>query len=101
MTDKYLKGIPEDSRIKRDGRFLKEGDVTEELLEKIRTLGKIANNRGQSLAQMALSWILRDGEVTSVLIGASRSKQILENVEIVGHTSFTKDELDAIEKCLQ
>ena len=101
LTDKYLKGIPEDSRIKRDGRFLKEGDITEELLDRIRTLGEIANNRRQSLAQMALSWILRDGEVTSVLIGASKAQQILENVEIVGHTSFTKDELDAIEKCLK
>lgn len=101
LTDKYLTGIPEDSRIKRDGRFLKESDITPEKLAQIRGLNEIAKSRGQSLAQMALSWILRDGEVTSVLIGASRPAQILENVKIVGHTSFTKDELDAIEACLQ
>lgn len=101
LTDKYLTGIPEDSRIKRDGRFLKESDITPERLAQIRGLNEIAKDRGQSLAQMALSWILRDGEVTSVLIGASRPAQILENVKIVGHTSFTQEELAAIEACLQ
>lgn len=101
LTDKYLTGIPEDSRIKRDGRFLKESDITPERLAQIRGLNEIAKSRGQSLAQMALSWILRDGEVTSVLIGASRPAQILENVKIVGHTSFTQEELAAIEACLQ
>lgn len=98
LTDKYLHGIPEDSRIKKDGRFLKEGDVTEERLEAIRSLREIAQERGQSLAQMALSWILRDGEVTSVLIGASKPSQIVENVKIVGHTMFTEDEQKNIEK---
>ncbi len=101
LTDKYLTGIPEDSRIKRDGRFLKESDITTERLAQIKNLNEIAKSRGQSLAQMALSWILRDGEVTSVLIGASRPQQILENVKIVGHTSFTAEELNAIEACLQ
>lgn len=101
LTDKYLHGIPEDSRIKKDGRFLKEGDVTEERLNAIRRLREIAMERGQSLAQMALSWILRDGEVTSVLIGASRPSQIIENVKIVGHTMFSDEELREIEEiCL-
>lgn len=98
LTDKYLHGIPEDSRIKKDGRFLKEGDITEERLGQIRRLREIAVKRGQSLAQMALSWILRDKEVTSVLIGASRPSQIAENVKIVGHTIFTEEELKEIEQ---
>ena len=98
LTDKYLHGIPEDSRIKKDGRFLKESSLTEEKLQQIAALNEIAANRGQSLAQMALSWVLRDGVATSVLIGASRPEQILENVKIVGKTNFTADELDAIEK---
>lgn len=98
LTDKYLHGIPEDSRIRRDGRFLKESSLTEEKLQQIAALNEIAANRGQSLAQMALSWVLRDGVATSVLIGASRPEQILENVKIAGKTNFTADELDAIEK---
>jgi L-glyceraldehyde 3-phosphate reductase len=97
LTDKYLKGIPEDSRIKTDGRFLKESDITEKRLGQIRALNEVAKERGQSLAQMALSWILRDKEVTSVLIGASRPSQITENAAIVGHTSFTAEELARIE----
>ena len=97
LTDKYLNGIPADSRIRTDGRFLKENDVTPERIEQIRALGKIAADRGQSLAQMALSWILRDGEVTSVLIGASRPAQVLENVKMVEKLAFTADELAAIE----
>ena len=97
LTDKYLNGIPADSRIRTDGRFLKENDVTPERIEQIRALGKIAADRGQSLAQMALSWILRDREVTSVLIGASRPSQVLENVKMVEKMNFTADELAAIE----
>lgn len=100
LTDKYLHGIPENSRIKKDGRFLKESAVTEEKLRQIGALNEIAANRGQSLAQMALSWVLRDGVATSVLIGASRPEQILENVKIIGKTKFTTEELDAIEKIL-
>ena len=98
LTDKYLHGIPEDSRIKKDGRFLKESAITEERLQQIAALNDIAANRGQTLAQMALSWVLRDGVATTVLIGASRPEQILENVKIVGKTNFTADELEAIEK---
>lgn len=98
LTDKYLHGIPEDSRIRRDGRFLKESAITEERLSQIKALQEIAMERGQSLAQMALSWILRDGEVTSVLIGASRPEQIRENVKIVERTNFTVEELERIDQ---
>lgn len=97
LTDKYLHGIPEDSRIRRDGRFLKESAVTEKRLSQIQALQEIAKERGQSLAQMALSWVLRDGDVTSVLIGASKPEQIRENVKIVEKISFTKEELDRID----
>ncbi|WP_050696937.1 aldo/keto reductase [Anaeromassilibacillus senegalensis] len=97
LTDKYLKGVPEDSRIKRDGRFLHADQLTPEKLGQIAALNKIAANRGQTLAQMALSWVLRDGEVTSVLIGASKPAQILENIGIVEKTAFTEEELRAID----
>lgn len=100
LTDKYLKGIPEDSRIRTDGRFLKESSLNEAQLTKIRALNEIALNRGQTLAQMALSWVLRDGEVTSVLIGASKASQIKENTKIVQAKAFTADELAAIENIL-
>ncbi len=100
LTDKYLRGIPEDSRIRTDGRFLKESALDEAQLAKIRALNEIALNRGQTLAQMALSWVLRDGEVTSVLIGASKASQIKENTKIVQAAAFTADELAAIEKIL-
>lgn len=96
LTDRYLNGIPADSRIATDGRFLKETALTPERLSQIRALNELAKKRGQTLAEMALSWILKDGDVTSVLIGASRPEQILDNIAIVGHTSFTPEELDAI-----
>ena len=98
LTDRYLGGIPEDSRIKTDGRFLKEGAITEEKLAQIRALNEIAKSRGQTLAEMALAWVLRDGIVTSVLIGASKPSQILDNIKATENTSFTKDELDEIDK---
>lgn len=98
LTDKYLHGIPADSRVKTDGRFLQESAITPEKLEKIKALNEIAAARGQSLAQMALSWILRDGEVTSVLIGASKSSQILDNIGIVNGAAFTEAELKEIDK---
>lgn len=100
LTERYLGGIPEDSRIKKDGRFLKESSISDELLSKIKALNEIAHNRGQSLAQMALSWVLRDGEVTSVLIGASKPQQITENASIIHAPNFTEDELKAIEKII-
>lgn len=100
LTNKYLHGIPEESRIRTDGRFLHEDALSESRLAQIRALNDIAENRGQTLAQMALSWVLRDGEVTSVLIGASRASQITENTKIVEASVFTSDELDAIEAVL-
>lgn len=98
LTDRYLHGIPEDSRIKTDGRFLKEGSITEERLAQIRGLNEIAKKRGQTLAEMALAWVLRDGIVTSVLIGASKPSQILDNIKATENTTFTQDELNEIDK---
>ena len=98
LTDRYLHGIPEDSRVKRDGRFLKEGALTEERLEQIRRLNEVACERGQTLAEMALAWVLRDGAVTSVLIGASKPEQILDNIQATKNTDFSKEELEKIEE---
>ena len=97
LTDRYLHGIPEDSRIRTDGRFLKESTLTEEKLEQIRALNDIAAARGQTLAEMALAWILKDGQVTSVLIGASRPEQILDDLKALDNIAFTPDELRAID----
>lgn len=97
LTDRYLNGIPEDSRIKTDGRFLKQEALTKERLEQIVNLNKLAAERGQSLAEMALAWILRDGIVTSVLIGASKPSQILDNIGALKNTTFTAEELERIE----
>ena len=98
LTDRYLNGIPEDSRIRTDGRFLKESAVTEEKLAQIRALNEVARQRGQKLAQMALAWILRDGITTSVIIGASKPSQILENIAAVQNPIFSGEELAAIDK---
>lgn len=98
LTDRYLKGIPADSRIRTDGRFLKESALTESRLEQIRALNALAARRGQTLAEMALSWVLRDGVVTSVLAGASRPEQILDNIRAAGNTAFTEEELAQIDR---
>ena len=98
LTDRYLNGIPEDSRIRTDGRFLQASAITEERLAQIRGLSEIAKKRGQTLAAMALSWILRDGIVTSVLIGASKPEQILENIKAAENTAFTDEELKEIDR---
>ncbi len=100
LTNKYLKGIPEDSRIRRDGRYLHESDLTPEKIQAIRELNELASERGQSLAEMALAWILRDGVVSSVLIGASRPAQILENIKAAGNTFFSKEEVEKIDRIL-
>lgn len=93
LTDRYLNGIPQDSRIRTDGRFLKEEILTEEKLSRIKALNEIAAARGESLAQMALKWILKDDVITSVLIGASRPSQILENLNVLDSQPFTEEEL--------
>ena len=98
LTDRYLKGIPADSRIRTDGRFLKENALTGKRLNQIRALNELAAQRGQTLAEMALSWVLRDGIVTSVLAGASRPQQILDNIKAVQNTTFTPEELAQIDK---
>lgn len=97
LTDRYLKGIPEDSRIKTDGRFLKAEILTEKKLTQIANLNEIAKQRGQSLAQMALAWILKDNIVTSVLIGASKPEQILMNLEAMNNIVFSSEELKLID----
>lgn len=99
LTNRYLNGIPADSRAARN-HFLKAENITEEKLLKIHRLQEIAEGRNQSLAQLALSWVLRENKVTSVLIGASRKSQIDDNVQIIRHLEFTTDELNAIEKVL-
>ena len=98
LTDRYLKGIPEDSRIMTDGRFLKKSALTEEKLVKIRELNGLAAGRGQTLAEMALSWILKDGIVTSVLVGASKPEQVLDNIKAIQNTEFTEEELRKIDE---
>lgn len=97
LTDRYLKGIPEDSRIKTDGRFLKAEILTEKKLTQIANLNEIAKQRGQTLAQMALAWILKDNIVTSVLIGASKPEQILMNLEAMDNIAFSSEELKFID----
>lgn len=98
LTDRYINGIPADSRIKTDGRFLKENALTDKRLEQIRALNDLAGQRGQTLAQMALSWVLRDGIVTSVLAGASRPEQILDNIKAARNTGFSVEELEVIDR---
>lgn len=99
LTDRYLNGIPEDSRIGR-GRTWIRNELTDDKLDKIRRLNEIAASRGQKLSQMALSWVLRESKITTVLIGASRPEQIRENAAAVEHLDFTRDELSAIEAIL-
>ncbi|MBQ1644070.1 MAG: L-glyceraldehyde 3-phosphate reductase [Treponema sp.] len=98
LTDRYINGIPEDSRIKTDGRFLKESNLTKEKLLQIKRLNDIAQKRGQSLAQMALAWLLKDGDVTSVIIGASKTSQIMDNIAALRNTKFSAAELSAIDR---
>lgn len=100
LTDKYLKGIPEGSRAAREGTTVGGRYLSPERLEKIRSLNAIAQERGQSLAQMALAWVLRRKEMTSVLIGASSARQLEDNVAAVANLEFTEAELLAIEEIL-
>ena len=98
LTNRYLNGIPADSRIRTDGRFLKESVITEEKLAQIRTLNEIAAARGQTLAEMSLAWLLHDGKVTSVLTGASKPQQILDNIGALKNTHFSDEELKLIDE---
>jgi len=100
LTDRYLNGIPEDSRAAKPHGFLKREHVTEEKLAKIRRLNEIAQARGQTLAQMSLAWVLRHVGMTSALVGASRVRQIEDNVAALRHLEFTEEELKAIDRIL-
>ncbi len=100
LTSKYLNDIPDDSRMHSESVFLKETQLTTDLLKSLKGLNAIAQERGQTLAQMALSWVLRDGRETSALIGASKSSQIIENIEATEKTNFTLDELLTIDSCI-
>ena len=97
LTDRYLNGIPEDSRVRTDGRFLNENSLSEDVLEKIRSLNTMAKSRGQTLAQMALSWVYSREGVTSVLIGASKPEQILQNLKMTDNLNFTEEEYKQID----
>ena len=98
LTDRYLNGIPEDSRIRKDGRFLKESALTPERLDQIRRLNDLAAQRGEKLADMALAWLLQQKEVTSVLIGASKTQQILDNIKAISSAPFSEEELKLIDE---
>ena len=97
LTDRYLHGIPEDSRIRADGRFLHESALTPRRLDQIGRLNDLAHQRGQTLAEMALAWLLRDPAVTTVLVGASKPEQLLDNLKATANTAFTQEELDQID----
>ena len=101
LTGKYLNGIPADSRAGHDPRYLKPESITEDKLKKVAALNVIAQERGQKLSQMALSWVLRDNVITSALIGASRPQQIIENIEAVHAAPFTESELSRIDEILK
>lgn len=98
LTDRYLHGIPKDSRMLTDGRFLKKEQLTETKLQQIQALNAIAEQRGESLAQMALKWVLKDDVVTSVLIGASKPEQILDNIKVIDSADFSEEELQKIDE---
>jgi len=100
LTDRYLQGIPQDSRAGKPHGFLKSEDITKEKLEKIKKLNEIASKRNQSLAQLALSWLLKDKRITSVLVGASSVQQLENNIEALNKTEYTSAELDLIETVL-
>lgn len=98
LTDRYQNGIPIDSRIRTDGRFLNSSMLTEEKMAAIQKLRNLALQRGETLAQTALNWVLKDAPVTSVLIGASKPEQILENLKVLGCAPFSSEELQLIDE---
>lgn len=98
LSDRYLNGIPADSRVRTDGRYLHASDLTEQKLSQIRALNELAQQRGQTLAQMALAWVLRDSVVTSVVVGASRPGQLVQNLQGLDKLEFSAEELEAIDR---
>lgn len=101
LTNKYLKGIPEESRAIKDGRYLQKEKITTELVDKVQRLNTIAKERGQSMAQMAIAWLLKDERITSVLVGVSSPKQMLDNVHAAENLVFSQEELSEIEKIIR
>ncbi len=101
LTDRYLKGIPQDSRAAKPNSFLRADNITPELVNKLSALNEIAKKRGQSLAQMAIAWLLKDNRVTSVLIGASSVQQLENNAASIGNLAFSSEELKAIEALIK
>lgn len=101
LTDRYLQGIPDDSRAAKPHGFLQREEITEATLKRIRALNQLANQRGQSLAQMSIAWVLRDPRVTSALIGVSRPNQLQQNLRALDNLSFTSEELNQIDQILQ
>lgn len=100
LTDRYLKGFPKDSRAIRDGRYLKKGQIGDEILTKVAKLNEIAVSRGQSLAQMAISWLLKDKRITSVLVGASKKEQLLDSIKALDKLEFSMETLERIKKII-
>lgn len=100
LTNKYLKGIPDESRAAKEHGFLKEQEITAQRLEQIRKLNELAGQRGQTLAQMALAWLLKDKRITTVLIGASSTAQLIDSLRCMDSTKFSAEELRAIEEIL-
>mgnify|MGYP006078044009 CR=1 FL=1 len=101
LTNKYLNGLPEDSRAVKDDRYLKAAQITPKVLGKVRLLNEIAQNRGQSLAQMAIVWLLRNPEITTVLVGVSKTSQLLDNIKALEVLEFSTEELEKIEIILK
>jgi len=101
LTDKYLKGFPKNSRAVRDGRYLSKNQISKEIIAKVSALNDIAKNRDQSLAQMAIAWLLKDDRITSVLVGVSSTKQLLQNIKAVQNVEFSKTEIKQIQKVLK
>ncbi len=100
LTDKYLNGFPEDSRAVKDGRYLKKDAITPELIQKVKDLNDIAQSRGQSLAQMAIAWLLKDDRISTVLVGVSKVTQLKDNVNTLKNLSFDKEELKKIREII-
>ncbi|WP_373057604.1 L-glyceraldehyde 3-phosphate reductase [Zunongwangia sp. H14] len=101
LTSKYLDGIPEDSRAATEGSYLSKSQITPEVVEQVQKLNKIAQSRGQSLAQMAVAWLLKDKRVTSVLVGVSKVSQLEDNIGALDNIEFSKSELEEIDKILK
>ena len=101
LTNRYLKGFPKDSRAVKDARYLQKDQITPDILSKVRKLHQIAEARGQSLAQMAIAWLLKDPRITTVLVGVSRVRQLLDNIKCLENLQFSKKELQGIERILK